>query len=285
MLRSYRRAIVAALVGIIFSSAAYSQAGPAAGSQQVDANSQGATNNKRDGASKAALQARVIERKKPIEPECGTPKECRSEQREKDDLIAQQAAAQAAVSQRDAAWWQTGIGAAGVIMLILTIIYTHRATRAAIDSVSTVIGIERGSLCINTNSVCSTDGQTTTFQMQLSNVGRTSAVLRQICLQGSKTGLFSDFVAVSPQKHNLALAPSCSDSIDKLKFPVNDSDHSYVCGYYKYSTIFSKKILTDYFCFKILPAPVDERGVVITGQVPCEFQLDGDWPPDEEWVS
>jgi len=285
MLGSYRHAVAALIGCLIFASGGHAQNTQrvAGGSPKVESAANGATAQNESNATEAVSQAGAPKGKNAVQADCGTPKECRAEQRDKDDLIAQQTAADAAVSQRNAAWWQTGIGAAGVILLILTVIYTHLATRAAIDSVSTLVAVERGQLSISNNpNICRTDGIKTTFDVRLGNSGRTTAALREVCAVGSTTGLYADFVPKNIKKFNTVVAPGANEIYHSLQFDTGDPDFAYVVGYYKYTTIFSHKVITDYFCFEV-GAPVgppDEHGRVV-GHVPVTYHFDRDWPPDE----
>lgn len=75
----------------------------------------------------------TIESKRPAEPACDTL--CQeAEQREKDDLKAQEAMASSAEDLVVITWWQFGAGGAGITLLIYTLYLTRNATNAAIEA-------------------------------------------------------------------------------------------------------------------------------------------------------
>ena len=130
MSRSYR-SIFLAIVGcltLLSAAAAQNVANVASNSNEIHRSADRRTQNEQGNSAQAVGAGRTVENGEQAEQaECGTAKECRAEQREKDDLVAQQraataaeAAAKAGQDQLYAAWWQAGIGAAGVILLILT---------------------------------------------------------------------------------------------------------------------------------------------------------------------
>lgn len=68
------------------------------------------------------------------EPACG--ERCRvAEQREKDDLIAQQQMANATKRMVTVGWWQFGLGCLGLLLLAITAWYAYRAAVAAENAV------------------------------------------------------------------------------------------------------------------------------------------------------
>ena len=277
--------------------------------------------NEQRSAGNAIAARNVGDRKNAVKSDCGTPKECRAEQRQKDDLVAQQTVAQAAVSQRNAAWWQTGVGAAGVMLLILTVIYTHLATSAAINSVKTLIAVERARIAIQENDpVTTSDGKSAAFRMFLSNDGRSAGVLRETCITHSKTGLFKDFIPENVKKQNKLIPMKAANLFDTFSFDLSETA-KFIVGYYKFSTIFSDKLVTDYFCFELGdagpavlvakksqeiarnaanierakkavaeggPAPPPIRKPKADARltnpvtVPTVYRTDLDWPPDED---
>lgn len=68
------------------------------------------------------------------EADCGTSEECRAKQRDYADLQAQWEAAKAAQGQLIFARWQTGIAAVGTLLVAIALIYTGKATTAAIEA-------------------------------------------------------------------------------------------------------------------------------------------------------
>jgi hypothetical protein len=289
MFRSNWR-IVFAFIGLLtLAAAVWSQTAPA-NSQKVEAGSNQATGNKQDSAAKPIAARNLPNGEHAVKPDCGTPKECRAEQRSKDDLVAQQLAAKAAADQARSSWWQTGVGAAGVILLILTVLYTHRATKAAVDAVTTLVGVERARISmIHRGSVTTIDGVTGHFQLGLLNVGRTTGILKETCIEGSQTGLFADFNPANIKKHNANIPTEGPAAVHALDFPLASDEFRFLVGYYKFSTIFSKRVLTDYFCLEIgdaeLPLPPEGADATAAPQkhyVPVIYRTDLDWPPDEE---
>jgi hypothetical protein len=307
--------IILAVVGLL-AFGGISQLQAAAGdSPKVEASANRSAQEKENSAANAVTPRVVGNREQAVQPDCGTPKECRAEQRSKDDLVAQQLAAKSADSQRRAAWWQTGVGAAGVILLILTVIYTHLATRAAINSVKTLIAVERARVSVPATGVVNTkDGKTATFSLSVRNSGRTAGTLRETSIGCSKTGLFKDFVPQNVKKQN-TLIPKDGAVVDTLEFGLG-GDNRFIVGYYKFSTIFSTKLVTDYFCYEIedatkafakarkaqkaaadaayaeavqeaanegKPPPPKPRGKgAVSANVPSRYRTDLDWPPDED---
>lgn len=105
--------------------------------QQEPENRQAGSGQK--SAEPFSIPVTIIENKD--EAERSRNREDASDQREKDDLKAQQLAADAAVEsaasakrQEHLARWQIGLSVAGVIALVVTIIYSILATNAAVKS-------------------------------------------------------------------------------------------------------------------------------------------------------
>jgi uncharacterized membrane protein len=225
--------------------------------------------------------------------------------------------AEAASSQRNATWWQTGIGAAGVILLILTVIYTHLATRAAIGSVKTLIAVERARVTGALDGVLRTrDGKIGIFSLHLINKGRSAGVLRESSIVISQTGLYKDFKPEDKQKHNILIETADWVEYRKFEFDLKSDEAKFIVGYYKFSTIFSSKLVTDYFCYEIgaipnvrklaaarkaaaaaaeeaaaaaavaegKPPPAAKPKVIANPliPVPVVYRTDLDWPPDED---
>jgi hypothetical protein len=68
------------------------------------------------------------------EPDGSNARTPEAEQREKEDLIAQQVMAEAALQMLKLTQWQIYLGIVGAILLLAALIYTARATRAAIKA-------------------------------------------------------------------------------------------------------------------------------------------------------
>lgn len=283
MFRSSRLIIFAIIGWLTLTPSAASQLAPAS-SQKVETSANSAADQKQSRTTKTVGSRNFGNREQTVKSDCGTPKECRSEQRDKDDLIAQQIAAKAAADQARSSWWQTGVGAAGVILLILTVAYTHLATKAAVNAVSTLIGVERAriSLC-HIGGTTTFDGSAASFILALLNNGRTAGVLKESCVQGSATGLFADFEPTNIMKHNTVISMDKPVHFRDFEFTLNDEANKFLVGYYKFSTIFSKRIYTDYFCLEVgeLELPLEGDGLV-QRVVSTTYRTDLDWPPDEE---
>lgn len=250
-------------------------------SQHVQRGADGRTDRQNSNTTSTMTPTGIPKGKNSIETDCGTAKECRAEQREQDNLQAAQASANAAVSQRNAAWWQTGVGAAGVILLVLTVIYTHVATRAAIESVKIVSLVEgpRPSLD-HSDNVCHSNGTRTTLQLRLHNGGRTAGVVTSICMQGSQTGLFEEFVDKGAVRHQRLLPPDTTSLLHS--FTMDDDEYKFVNGYYEMKSVFNKKPLRDYFCLEFgdVYGPQNENGI-LAGYRNVVFRIDKGWPDDE----
>ena len=84
-------------------------------------------------AAEALSPAPPVENKRPAEPPCDA--RCQAaEQRQKNDLIAQQAMARAAENLIPPAYWQVGLGFLGVILIAVALFYTRRAAISAHDA-------------------------------------------------------------------------------------------------------------------------------------------------------
>ena len=66
--------------------------------------------------------------------DCGDAKECRAEQRNYSDLRAQWHAAEGAHGQLYFARWQTWLGGAGTVLIFFALLFSARATKAAVKS-------------------------------------------------------------------------------------------------------------------------------------------------------
>lgn len=126
--------------GILLSAPLSAQSPEASGSTQpspsVQGDSTGQTDNNQSAAERPPFPVRIVE--DPKKAEDAERREQRAEQREADDLIAQQRAAaaaeraaDAAESQRVAAWWQTALTALGTLGLLYTLALTRRSVKEA----------------------------------------------------------------------------------------------------------------------------------------------------------
>ena len=249
MLRSYRHFIIAAFLGLALTSPGQGQA--PRGGNEITQKAQGRADGNQDAAAKpASLNRNKLDREKAGQPDCGTPKECRAEQREKDDLVAQQSAAKAATDQASLARWQTLIATIGVIAIIATLIYTHMATRSAIRAVEVMTQAEKAMLSIHVNSqVFQNNGTSVFFTMCLSNVGRTVATLIETNVSQSSSNNFADFKAENVKKHNLhILSAAAPCRVDQVQlFPQNEKP-MFIVGYYKWTNQFENREYCDHFC-------------------------------------
>lgn len=85
-------------------------------------------------AAKPTPQTLPVKNERPPEPDCGA--RCQAaQQREKDDLKAQQAMARYAEQLADLTFWQIVVAAIAVILLLCTLFFTYRATNAAVAAV------------------------------------------------------------------------------------------------------------------------------------------------------
>ncbi len=76
------------------------------------------------------LSAAPVQSERSAEKPCG-PRCQAAEQREKDDLEAQRSMAEAAFNLVVISWWQFGAGTIGIALLLATLWYTRKSTRAA----------------------------------------------------------------------------------------------------------------------------------------------------------
>jgi Subunit ChlI of Mg-chelatase len=101
---------------------------------------------------------------------------------------------------------------------------------------------------------------------------------------GSGTGSFADFKPNNIKKHNSVIPMDRWAVFNSLSFPMGDASHKFVVGFYRFSTIFSDKLVTDYFCYEIgdpeLPLEAEEAGKPKI--VPVVYRTDLDWPPDQD---
>ncbi|MER9421069.1 hypothetical protein NKI88_01240 [Mesorhizobium sp. M0317] len=99
----------------------------------------GKTNGTQANAGEPSIPVRIVE--SPEETQRTRDREATSDKHDADDLKAQKEAANAADRSATAsewqvvtAWWQVGVGIAGIIAILVTIGFTIRATNAAVRS-------------------------------------------------------------------------------------------------------------------------------------------------------
>ncbi|TPL82004.1 hypothetical protein FJ941_14055 [Mesorhizobium sp. B2-3-13] len=132
----------------------------------------GKANDAQGNPSASSIPVRIIE--SPEETQRTRDREATSDKHESDDLKAQQEAAQAAGRsataanrQVDAAWWQVGVGIAGIIAILVTIGFTIRATNAAVrsaDLAEKAIHLDREMGEIQTRAYLAVTGGTAIFR-------------------------------------------------------------------------------------------------------------------------
>jgi hypothetical protein len=272
MLRSYRRIIFAAFIGLAVCSPGQSQS--TGGGNKIAQEAKGGAKSQQNAAANAvATPGNNLNREESGQSECGTPKECRAEQRDKDDLIAQQSAAKAATDQASLARWQTLIATIGVIAIIATLIYTHMATRAAINSVSLITQIEgpRISMCVSPDLFRQT-GTSAQFEFSIANAGRISAVLKESSIGVYSTKEFKNFTPSNVKKHNSTIPTgNIAVTLNHIDlFPIF-GQKMLLQGYYEWTSALSEKPLRDYFSYAVI-----ERH----GGLGLEGAAGPDWPPD-----
>jgi hypothetical protein len=269
MLRSYRGFIFAALVGLATAASSYGQV--PGGGNQVAQKTQGTKSAQQQSAPNPLGAGKIDNRKKASQPDCGTPKECRAEQHEKDDLIAQQVAAKAATDQASLSRWQTFIATVGVMAVIATLIYTHMATRAALGAVSGMQQVERARLAIGSGD--DMVRQTSTgwiFDFVLSNTGKTTAILRESAFAISHSNVVSEFAPTLHERHNLMIASGDYALVHEILIGPFYGSSMYISGFYEWETVFGPKRYKDYFCYEVT-SPNSRKWRDATGN---------DWPPD-----
>lgn len=271
MLRSYWCLIIAAFFSVAGLSTAYGQT--ATSSNEVAEKTKGTEGDKQETAASATFGTRLDNGKQFSEPDCGTPKECRAEQREKDDLIAQQTSAKAATDQANLLFWQTAIASIGVLAVIATLIYTHMATAAAVGAVALVTQAEKGMLSVSTgNGVFTAKDNAMGLNLFLSNVGKTAATLSETCFYQTSSNRFEDFSPSNVLKHNTYIIPNAPQSaVDFIPLYIEIGKPMLVVGYYKWQNSFEKREYCDYFCCGVTM----ENGTLLIIQVETD-----DWPPD-----
>ena len=272
MLRSYRRIIFAAFIGLAVCSPGQSQS--TGSGNKIAQEAKGGSGSKHEAPADAASTiANNLNGEQASEADCGTPKECRAEQREKDDLVAQQTAATAAAEQANLSKWQTFIATLGVLAVIATLIYTHRATSAALQSVNLLTVIERPHIGITIGEGVLIHGVGGIFfHFALTNSGRTTAILRETAFCIQPDPLFSNFKPMLTRKHNTFLPATTHDAFtQKIQVSPFFGERVYFSGYYEWDSEIRKKRSRDYFCVEIVD------GTLITKNA-----LGEDWPPDTD---
>jgi hypothetical protein len=139
--RLYRIAAGGCLVGLLMASSSYAQEAERPSPTIEEA--QGRTGNApapqppaREEAAQPQPQAQQAPPSVPLldqgtaEPSCG-PRCQAAEQRDKDDLIAQQVMADSTARMTSAAWWQVGLSIIAVFLIGVTARYAYRAAVAA----------------------------------------------------------------------------------------------------------------------------------------------------------
>ena len=135
--------------------------------------------------------AAPVKKKRPAEPTCDT--RCQTAQeREKDDLKAQQAMAVSAAEIITVSWWQFGAGVLGILLLIGTLCYTHkaakeakRAAQAGIDAVAAMRHSERAYVTISHKPpglTLQAKSGFATFTIEVKNHGRTPATVTDVLI-------------------------------------------------------------------------------------------------------
>jgi hypothetical protein len=113
-----------------------------------------------------------------------------SDRREQQSLEANQAMARVAVDTRILAYWQVGLGAVGTILLILTLYYSRRATKAAVAAANVARDaltlVERPHVFLkpiaadplNYNQFAERGAAQPSFEFQFENSGRSPAITK-----------------------------------------------------------------------------------------------------------
>lgn len=254
------------LTALASSQAAYS-------GQVEQAPTERSAENKAGTANQPAAPGAMPDREEAGQADCGTPKECRAEQRERDDLIAQQTSAQAAAHQASLAVWQTILLALGTIAVIATLIYTHSATKAALKGVWHLQNSERARLACGLGSAAIIHGvNSAQMRLMFDNFGRTGAIVKEVAHLVMDDNKFISFKNPTVNTHNWIIAAGSSMIVDTIDIPPPSSG-KFVGGYCKYLTVFSKELVVDYFCHRLL------------AEFPYMENAHGqDWPSDGELV-
>jgi len=130
------------------------------------------------------MPASIVEAERASQTECGSAENCRSEQRDYQDLRAQWKAADAAYGQYTLAKWSlalTGVGALiagiGTWYLISTFKENRRTADAAVASVQVMQEMERANLVIDIGDIADIYRKQSIFVLKIKNIGRSSAVI------------------------------------------------------------------------------------------------------------
>lgn len=248
MLRGYWGLIFAAYLASAAPSLSYATA--TANNDNLIHKNQMVKSSSKEAPAGTTVELTGDDRKLLSDTDCGTPRECRAEQREKDDLVAQQTAAEAASDQARLLFWQTIVGTMGVLVVIITLIYTHKATAAAISAVAVVTQAEKGMLSVTAGHIVfSSTDNATIFNLTLTNVGKTAATLFESCAYQTDSDKFQDFSPKNVQKHNTYIVPSAPHiGVNTFPLYVEIGKPMFVVGYYKWRNAFEKREYCDYFC-------------------------------------
>ena len=272
MFRSNWGFIFAAIIGIAIATSSYGQV--PSGSNQIAQKAQGTKPAQKQSSTQPSGARTLNNGEKAGQPDCGTPKECRAEQREKDDLIAQQVAAKAAADQANLSRWQTAIASVGVLAVIATLIYTHLATRSAVRAVEVVTQAEKAMLSFNiSRQAFEYNSNGVTFGLHLSNVGKTVATLIETSLAQSGSNDFAEFKPRNVKSNNLHILSSANATrADGIPLFPQPGSPMFLVGYYKWKNQFEKRIYCDHFCYPIRPD--------VNGQLEIGAEHAAGWPPD-----
>lgn len=198
----------------------------------------GKANGTQTDASEPSIPVRVIE--SPEETQRTRDREAASDKHDADDLKAQQEAADAADRSATAsewqvvtAWWQVGVGIAGIIAILITIGFTIRATNAAVaasnaaseankDARELFATEQRPWLIFDRPSVSAdnSDGMLNIyFSVDVENIGKTPAMDAVLHLDMTFTELPVSSVVAVRRFGEKCCVPSTWENDHKLIFP------------------------------------------------------------------
>ena len=92
--------------------------------------------------------------------------------REKADLVAQESMALSTYEMADISWWQAGIGGVGIVLLIATIVYTHKSYRLTATTAQRQL---RAYVDVKETTISWGNGQTFEITIVIKNYGQTPA--------------------------------------------------------------------------------------------------------------
>ena len=271
MSRFYWCIILAAIAGLNATSPGKAQL-PGSGNE-IAKKAEGHKGGQHKPAAKPLPMVADSDGKKESQPDCGTPKECRAEKHDQDDLVAQQTAAKAAFDQANLLFWQTVIATIGVVAVIATLIFTHRATKAALRSVDLVVNSEKARLSLVIGpGVFDSSQNHLNFSFILHNVGRTAATLVETAIELSLSKAYSEFKPNNVVCHNTHIVSSHPHTVCKIPLSIMINCPLFITGYYKWSNMFEDRIYCDHFCYQV--ALKDNLLALQKIDTP-------DWPPDD----